>query len=51
MFMLKYNTAVAVALLLSATVFAENTPKKERSEGYVTGAFETNTNVYMVSIR
>ena len=51
MFMLKYNTAVAVALLLSATVFAENTPKKERSEGYVTGAFETNTNVYMTDVK
>ena len=51
MFMLKYNTAVAVALLLSATVFAENTPKRERSEGYVTGAFETNTNVYMTDVK
>ena len=42
---------VAAALLLSATVFAENNNEKERSAGYVTGAFETNTNVYMTDVK
>lgn len=41
--------AVAIALLLSATAFAENKEeeKKERDWGHVTGSFETNTNVYL----
>lgn len=41
-----FLTTVAAALLLSATVFAEDGDKKERSAGYVTGSFETNTNLY-----
>lgn len=41
-------TAVAAALLLSATVFAENDKEKD---GYVTGSFETNTNVYLEDVR
>lgn len=40
-------TTVAAAFMLSATVFADNTEQKSRSAGYVTGSFETNTNVYM----
>ena len=40
-------TAVAAALMLSAAAFAEESDKKERSQGYVTGGFETNTNVYL----
>lgn len=39
--------AVAAALMLSATAFAEESQKKERSSGHVTGSFETNTNVYL----
>ena len=40
-------TAVAAALMLSATAFAEEGNQKERSLGHVTGSFETNTNVYL----
>ena len=40
-------TTVAAAFMLSATVFAEDSGRKERSSGYVTGSFETNTNVYL----
>ena len=43
----KNLTAVAAALMLSAAAFAEESDKKERSQGYVTGGFETNTNVYL----
>lgn len=43
----KNLTAVAAALMLSAAAFAEENDKKERSQGYVTGGFETNTNVYL----
>lgn len=43
----KNLTAVAAALMLSAAAFAEEGDKKERSQGYVTGGFETNTNVYL----
>lgn len=39
-------TAVAAALMLSATVFADENRNNEGS-GYVTGSFETNTNVYL----
>jgi hypothetical protein len=39
--------AVAAALVLSATVFAEDKEQKERFAGHVTGSFETNTNVYL----
>ena len=39
-------TTVAVAFMLSATVFAENVSSL-RSDGYVAGSFETNTNVYL----
>lgn len=43
----KNLTAVAAALMLTATVFAEENTQKEGSAGYVTGSFETNTNVYL----
>jgi len=40
--------AVAIAVSLSATAFAENDKeKKEHDWGHVTGSFETNTNVYL----
>ena len=39
--------AVATALMLSATAFAEEKENKERNLGHVTGSFETNTNVYL----
>ena len=39
-------TAVAAAFVLSATAFAENREQNDRQNGYVTGSFETNTNVY-----
>ena len=38
---------VAAAILLSATVFAEEKEQKERSLGHVSGSFETNTNAYL----
>ena len=38
---------VAAALLLSATVSAKDNQLKDRQHGYVTGSFETNTNVYL----
>lgn len=44
-------TTVAAALVLSATVFAEEKERKERSLGYVSGSFETNTNVYMDDLK
>ena len=39
--------AVAAAFMLSATAFAEENDRKDRSQGFVTGSFETNTNVYL----
>lgn len=39
--------AVAAAFVLSATAFAEENDRKDRSQGFVTGSFETNTNVYL----
>ena len=44
---LRIFTTVAAAFMLSATVFAENDERKDRSAGYVTGSFETNTNAYL----
>lgn len=51
--MKKYRilTTVAAALVLSATVFAEEKEQKERSAGYVSGSFETNTNAYMKDVK
>ena len=43
----RFLATVAAALVLSATVFAEENEHKERSLGHVSGSFETNTNVYM----
>ena len=42
---------VAAALMLSATVFAKENQPKERAQGYVTGSFETNTNVYLKDVK
>ena len=39
--------AVAAAFMLSAAAFAEENDRKDRSQGFVTGSFETNTNVYL----
>ena len=39
--------SVAAACMLSATLLAENKDSKDRSEGYVTGSFETNSNLYI----
>lgn len=47
----KILITVAAALLLSATVFAKDNQPKERAQGYVTGSFETNTNVYHKDVR
>ena len=47
----RFITTVAAAFMLSATVFADNGEIKERSEGYATGSFETNTNVYQKDIK
>ena len=47
----RFMTTVAAAFMLSATVFADNGGIKERSEGYATGSFETNTNVYQKDIK
>ena len=44
-------TTVAAALLLSATVLAEEKEQKERNFGHVSGSFETNTNVYMKDVK
>ena len=41
-----FYTAVAAAVMLSATASAENDRRSERSSGYVTGSFETNTFTY-----
>lgn len=38
--------AVAAAFMLSATAFAESSESGDLQKGYVTGSFETNTNVY-----
>ena len=43
--------AVAAALMLSATAFADDMEQKERFAGYVSGSFETNTNVYMEDVK
>ena len=47
----RFMITVAAAFLLSATVFADNAEQKERSAGYVTGSFETNTNVYQEDLK
>lgn len=47
----RFLITVAAAFMLSATVFAENSGKRERSTGYVTGSFETNTNVYQKDLK
>lgn len=39
--------AVAAAFMLSTAAFAEENDRKDRSQGFVTGSFETNTNVYL----
>ena len=39
--------AVAIVLSLSAAAFAKEKDTKGRNPGYVTGSFETNTNVYL----
>ena len=44
---IRFITTVAAALVLSATVFAEEKERKVRDWGHVGGSFETNTNVYM----
>ena len=43
----RFFTTVAAALVLSATVFAQEKDQKERDFGHVSGSFETNTNAYM----
>ena len=47
----RFLITVAAAFMLSATVFAENEDKKTPSAGYVTGSFETNTNVYQEDLK
>ena len=47
----RFFITVAAALMLSATVFAEDKEQKERSLGHVSGSFETNTNVYMKDVK
>ena len=44
-------SAVAASIMLSATAFAENNDHKDLSRGYVTGSFETNTNVYQKDLK